>query len=53
MFVIATSTTSTDATAFTDVLRSYSSGNTLDPEKYSFPATNARYISVTVNGNIQ
>ena len=28
-----------------------SSGTTLNSEKYTIPATNARYVRVTVNGN--
>jgi uncharacterized protein YxeA len=47
-FVIATST---DGTTFTNKFSGDSSGTTLNPEKYIFPATDARYVRVTVNGN--
>ena len=47
-FVIATST---DGTTFTNKLTSTSSGTTLNSEKYTIPATDARYVRVTVNGN--
>jgi hypothetical protein len=49
-FVVSTSL---DGVAFTDKLTGKSSGATLDPEKYGFPLTDARYIKVTVNGNTQ
>jgi hypothetical protein len=49
-FVVSTSS---DGVAFTDKLTGKSSGTTLDPEKYGFPLTDARYIKVTVNGNTQ
>jgi hypothetical protein len=47
-FVIATST---DGTTFTNKFSGDSSGTTLNSEKYSFAATDARYVRVTVNGN--
>jgi hypothetical protein len=47
-FVIATST---DGSTFTNKFSGDSSGNTLNSEKYTIPATNARYVRVTVNGN--
>src|SRR5262249_26326592 len=47
-FVIATST---DGATFSNVLTAKSSGTTLNSEKYLIPATNARYVKVTVNGN--
>ena len=47
-FVIATST---DGTTFTNVFTGKSSGTTLNSEKYVIPATDARYVRVTVNGN--
>jgi F5/8 type C domain len=47
-FVIATST---DGSTFTNKLTSTSSGTTLNSEKYSIPATDARYVRITVNGN--
>jgi F5/8 type C domain/Bacterial Ig domain/Calcineurin-like phosphoesterase len=47
-FVIATST---DGTTFTDKFSGDSSGTTLNSEKYIIPATDARYVRVTVNGN--
>jgi hypothetical protein len=47
-FVIATST---DGTTFTTKLTSTSSGTTLNSEKYAIPATDARYVRITVNGN--
>jgi len=47
-FVIATST---DGTTFTNKFSGDSSGTTLNPEKYVIPATDARYVRVTVNGN--
>jgi hypothetical protein len=47
-FVIATST---DGTTFTTKFSGDSSGTTLNSEKYLIPATDARYVRVTVNGN--
>jgi uncharacterized protein YxeA len=47
-FVIATST---DGTTFTTKFSGDSSGTTLNSEKYAIPATDARYVRVTVNGN--
>jgi len=47
-FVIATST---DGTTFTNKFSGDSSGTTLNQEKYTFPATDARYVRITVNGN--
>ena len=47
-FVISTST---DGTTFTNRFSADSSGTTLNSEKYVIPATNARYVRVTVNGN--
>ena len=47
-FVIATST---DGTTFTNKFSGDSSGTTLNSEKYVIPATDARYVRVTVNGN--
>ena len=47
-FVIATST---DGTTFTNKFSGDSSGTTLNSEKYTFAATDARYVRVTVNGN--
>jgi F5/8 type C domain/Bacterial Ig domain/Calcineurin-like phosphoesterase len=49
-FVIATST---DGTTFTQQFSGDSSGTTLNSEKYVIPATDARYVRVTVNGNTQ
>jgi Bacterial Ig domain/F5/8 type C domain/Calcineurin-like phosphoesterase len=49
-FVIATST---DGTTFTNKFSGDSSGTTLNSEKYVIPATDARYVRVTVNGNTQ
>jgi hypothetical protein len=49
-FVIATST---DGTTFTNVFSGTSSGTTSNSEKYDIPATDARYVRVTVNGNSQ
>ena len=49
-FVIATST---DGTTFTTKVSGDSSGTTLNPEKYIFSSTNARYVRVTVNGNTE
>jgi F5/8 type C domain len=49
-FVIATST---DGTTFTNKFSADSSGTTLNSEKYVIPATDARYVRVTVNGNTQ
>ena len=49
-FVIATST---DGTTFTNKFSGDSSGTTLNSEKYIIPATDARYVRVTVNGNTQ
>jgi hypothetical protein len=45
--------TSTDGTTFTNVFSGDSSGTTLNSEKYVIPATDARYVRVTVNGNTQ
>jgi len=47
-FVIATST---DGTTFTNKFSGDSSGTTLNSEKYIIPATDARYVRITVNGN--
>jgi len=47
-FVISTST---DGTTFTNRFSGDSSGTTLNSEKYTIPATDARYVRVTVNGN--
>jgi len=47
-FVISTST---DGTTFTNKFSDDSSGTTLNSEKYVIPATDARYVRVTVNGN--
>jgi hypothetical protein len=48
-FTIATST---DGTTFTNKLTNVqSSGTTLNFEKYAIPATDARYVRVTVTGN--
>jgi uncharacterized protein YxeA len=47
-FVIATST---DGTTFTNKFSGDSSGTTLNSEKYTFAATDARYVRITVNGN--
>src|ERR1044071_2485299 len=47
-FVIATST---DGTTFTNKFSGDSSGTTTNSEKYTIPATDARYVRVTVNGN--
>jgi hypothetical protein len=44
---------STDGTAYTTLFSGTSSGTTLNPEKYTFSSTNARYVRVTVNGNSQ
>ncbi|TLX88898.1 MAG: discoidin domain-containing protein, partial [Thaumarchaeota archaeon] len=49
-FVIATST---DGTTFTNKFSGDSSGTTVNSEKYIIPATDARYVRVTVNGNTQ
>ncbi len=49
-FVIATST---DGTTFTNKFSGDSSGTTLNSEKYIIPATDARYVRVTVNGNTE
>src|SRR5688572_3503583 len=49
-FVIAIAT-STDGNTFTTKLTSDSSGTTLNSEKYTIPATDARYVRITVNGN--
>jgi F5/8 type C domain/Bacterial Ig domain len=49
-FVIATST---DGSTFTNVFSGDSSGTTVSSEKYIIPATDARYVRVTVNGNTQ
>lgn len=42
---------STDGSAFSQVFTGVSSGTTLSPEIYTFPAVSARYVRVTVNGN--
>jgi hypothetical protein len=47
-FVIATST---DGTTFTNKFSGDSSGTTLNSENYPIPATDARYVRITVNGN--
>src|SRR5919106_787174 len=47
-FVIAPST---DGSTFTNKFSGDSSSNILNSEKYTIPATNARYVRVTVNGN--
>jgi subtilisin family serine protease len=47
-FAIATST---DGISFSTKFMGTSSGKTLNPEKYLFSSTNARYIKITVNGN--
>jgi hypothetical protein len=47
-FVIATSL---DGTTFTNKFSGDSSGTTLNSENYPIPATDARYVRVTVNGN--
>jgi F5/8 type C domain len=47
-FVIATST---DGTTFSNKFSGDSSGTTLNSEKYVIPATDARYVRITVNGN--
>ena len=47
-FVIATST---DGTTFSNKFSGDRSGSTLNPEKYVIPATDARYVRITVNGN--
>jgi len=49
-FVIATST---DGSTFTNVFSGDSSGTTVSSEKYIIPATDARYVRVTINGNTQ
>jgi len=49
-FVIATST---DGSTFTNVFSGDSSGTTASSEKYIIPATDARYVRVTINGNTQ
>jgi hypothetical protein len=49
-FIIATST---DGTTFTNVFSGDSSGTTASSEKYIIPATDARYVRVTINGNTQ
>jgi hypothetical protein len=49
-FVIATST---DGSTFTNVFSGDSSGTTINSEKYIIPATDARYVRVTINGNTQ
>jgi hypothetical protein len=49
-FVIATST---DGSTFTNVFSGDSSGTTASSEKYIIPATDARYVRVTVNGNTE
>jgi F5/8 type C domain len=47
-FAIATST---DGTTFTNKFSFDSSGTTLNSEKYIIPATDVRYVRVTLNGN--
>jgi hypothetical protein len=47
-FVIATST---DGTTFTNKFSGDSCGTTLNSEKYTIPATDAKYVRITVNGN--
>ena len=47
-FVISTST---DGATFANKFSGDSSGTTLNSEKYVIPATDARYLRVTVNGN--
>ena len=47
-FVISTST---DGNSFTQRFSGDSSGTTLISEKYTFPAVEARFVRVTVNGN--
>jgi hypothetical protein len=47
-FVISTST---DGSMFTTKFTGTSSGTTLNPERYFFSLTSARYLKVTVNGN--
>ena len=47
-FVIATST---DGTTFTNKFSGDSSGTTVNSQKYTIPATDARYVRITVNGN--
>lgn len=42
---------STDGTSWTQVFSGKSSGTTTALEAYAFPATSARYVRVTVNGN--
>jgi hypothetical protein len=49
-FVISTSA---DGITFRDVASGVSSGQTISPERYNIPDTNARYVRVTVNGNDQ
>ena len=49
-FVIATST---DGISFTNVFSGDSSGTTSSSEKYIIPATDARYVRVTINGNTE
>ena len=49
-FIIATST---DGITFTNVFSGDSSGTTVSSEKYIIPATDARYVRVTINGNTQ
>jgi len=49
-FVIATSI---DGTTFTNKFSGDSSGTTASSEKYIIPATDARYVRVTINGNTQ
>src|SRR6266498_5947964 len=44
---------SNDGTAFTTVFSSKSSGAATTAEKYDFPATQGRYVRITVNGNTQ
>jgi len=47
-FVISTST---DGTTFTKKFSGDSSGTTLNQEKFAIPATDARYVRITFNGN--
>ncbi len=42
---------SSDGASFTQVYSGKSSGTTTQPEPYSLPASTARYVKVTVNGN--
>jgi len=47
-FVISASP---DATTYTDILTTKSSGTTVKPERYVVTPTNAEYLKITVNGN--